>query len=110
MLKDPCKLYAPGPLYHIVERKPFRYFQTAFVYGYASFQYDNIGKGANPIGKVGRLRLFLLLLLGFPELECKKPQETEFSLDRMLHEIISSYLYEMTCPFICKKISLDTIH
>lgn len=25
MLKDPRRLYAPGRLYHIVERKPFRY-------------------------------------------------------------------------------------
>jgi hypothetical protein len=24
MLKDPTRLYAPGRLYHIVERKPFR--------------------------------------------------------------------------------------
>lgn len=24
-LKDPRRLYAPGRLYHIVERKPFRY-------------------------------------------------------------------------------------
>lgn len=25
MLKDPRRLYAPGRLYHIVERKPLRY-------------------------------------------------------------------------------------
>lgn len=27
MIRDPRRLYAPGRLYHIVERKPFRYFQ-----------------------------------------------------------------------------------
>lgn len=26
MLRDPRRLYAPGRLYHIVERRPFRYF------------------------------------------------------------------------------------
>lgn len=25
MLKDPRRLYAPGRLYHIIVRKPFRY-------------------------------------------------------------------------------------
>lgn len=29
MLKDPRRLYAPGRLYHIVERKPFKYVKSS---------------------------------------------------------------------------------
>jgi len=31
MLRDPRRLYAPGRLYHIVDRKPFRY-EFAFIF------------------------------------------------------------------------------
>lgn len=34
-LKDPRRLYAPGRLYHIVERKPFRYVSIMFNFSYA---------------------------------------------------------------------------
>lgn len=44
MLKDPRRLYAPGRLYHIVERRPFRYKSVlgAYLVEYMLYQLEEV--------------------------------------------------------------------